>query len=110
MQETRRDFIKFVGGAVAAASVLRAGRRDEHAEPKPHTERNSREFRAGEKIQVSGVYDVIHDRIDGQYHAADHQLTLIAGARFPNCKACQGWVKFRLHQAGGDIGKHPDFA
>jgi hypothetical protein len=110
MNETRRDFMKLVGGVLATAGVLMAGTRSAHADLKPRTGNESREFKAGEKIPASGVYDVVHDRIDGQYHTADHQLTLIAGARFPNCKACQGWVKFRLHQAAGHIGAHPDFA
>jgi len=101
--------MKLVGGAVAAAGVLMAETRSVHAAPKLPTASDSRWFKAGEKIPVSGVYDVVHDRIDGQYHAADHQLTLIAGAHFPNCKACQGWVKFRLHQAAGHTGAHPDF-
>ena len=102
--------MKLVGGAVAAAGVLMAGTPSVHADPKPRTEKTSRWFKAGEKIPVSGVYDVVHDRIDGQYHAMDHQLALVAGAKFPNCKACQGWVKFRLHQAPEHTGAHPDFA
>ncbi len=108
MNGTRRDFVKLVGGAFATVSALMAGTHSLHADPKPCTE--SRELRAGETIPVSGVYDVIHDRIDGQDHAADQQLTLIAGAKFPKCKVCQGWVKFRLHQSAEHIGAHPDFA
>lgn len=109
MQETRRDFMKLVAGAVAGAGVLMTETQDAQAEAKSPTETQSREFRAGEKIPGSGVYDVVHDRIDGQVHAADHQLTLVAGACFPNCKVCRGWVKFRLHQAG-NVSMHPDFA
>ena len=100
MQETRRDFMKLVGGAVAAVGVVMAGRLDGHAAPMHSQARTkTREFKPGEKIPVSGMYDAVHDRIDGQAHAADHQLALIAGGEFPNCKACQGWVRFRLHQA-----------
>ena len=110
MKETRREFVKMVGGAVAAAGVLMAGAAGAHAQKKPDAENNREEFRAGEKIPTSGVYDVIHDRVDGQEHAQDHQLTLIAGNVFPNCKACQGWVKFRPHHAAQNLGSHPDFS
>src|SRR5215469_17773423 len=99
MNETRRGFMKLVGGAVVAAGTVMVDSRDAQAESQPpRTECESREFRPGEKVPISAVYDVIHDRIDGQPHAADHQLTLAAGRRFPNCKVCQGWVKFRVHQ------------
>jgi len=109
MKETRREFVKIVGGAVAAAGVLMAGAGSAHAQQTAQAENTSKEFRAGEKVPTSGVYDVIHDRVDGQEHAQDHQLTLIAGNVFPACKACQGWVKFRLHHAAQNVGSHPDF-
>src|SRR5215469_7344410 len=101
MNETRRDFVKMVGGVVAAAGVLITDARSAHAQQEYST--NDREFKAGERVPISALYDVIHDRIDGQAHAADHQLALKAGSRFPSCKVCQGWVKFRLHQAGADV-------
>ena len=98
MTETRRDFVKMVGGIVAAAGVLNSETRSANAQEQSRSIAAGKEFRAGDKIPMSGLYDVIHDRIDGQAHAADHQLTLTADRRFPNCKVCQGWVKFRLHQ------------
>jgi len=90
--------------------VLVAGSGSAHAQRKPNPEKTGAEFRPGEKVSTSGVYDVIHDRVDGQEHAKDHQLTLLAGSVFPSCKACQGWVKFRLHQSVEHVGSHPDFA
>ena len=103
MTETRRDFVKMVGGIVVAVGVLNAEVRSAHAQHEPRSIAAGKEFRAGDRIPVSGLYEVIHDRIDGQPHAADHQLTLSAGGRFPSCKVCQGWVKFRLHQTTPDV-------
>jgi hypothetical protein len=110
MKETRREFVKMVGGAVAAATVLlMGGSRSAHAQQKPQAKKNNRDFRAGEKVPTSGVYDVIHDKIDGQVHAIDHQLTLVAGNVFPNCKACQGWVRFRIYYPVDHVGTNPNF-
>ena len=104
MNETRREFMKLVGSAVVAAGAVMVECREAQAESQPaRSEWESREFRPGEKVPITAVYDVIHDKIDGQSHAADHQLTLASGGRFSNCKVCQGWVKFRLHQVGKEV-------
>lgn len=67
------------------------------------------EFQAGEKVPISGIYDVIHDKLDGDAHAQQHQVTAIAGSVFLRCKGCQGWVRFRLHQAAEHIEAHEHF-
>jgi len=67
------------------------------------------EFKPGDKVPISGIYDVIHDKLDGDDHAHPHQVTAIAGAVFPSCRGCQAWVRFRLHQAAEHVDAHHHF-
>jgi hypothetical protein len=67
------------------------------------------EFKPGDKVPTSGIYDVIHDRLDGDQHAQTHQITAIAGRVFPLCRGCHGWVRFRLHQAAEHLDAHEHF-
>lgn len=67
------------------------------------------EFKPGEKVPTSGVYDVAHDKIDGELHAHPHQVTVISGTHFPPCRGCGHGVRFHLHQAAEHIGSHALF-
>ena len=67
------------------------------------------EFKPGDKVPVSGVYDVIHDKVDGSDHTAPHQVTAIAGTNFPRCRVCRGEVRFRLNRPVEHIQAHSDF-
>jgi hypothetical protein len=67
------------------------------------------EFKPGDKVPKSGIYDVIHDKLDGDDHALPHQVTAIARKVFPPCRGCHGWVRFRLHQAAEHIEAHDHF-
>ena len=67
------------------------------------------EFSPGDKVPVTGVYDVIHDKVDGEYHALPHEITARAGTKFPPCRVCREQVRFRLHQAPKDVHAHHDF-
>jgi uncharacterized protein len=64
------------------------------------------EFKPGDTVPTSGIYDVIHDKLDGDDHANPHQVTAIAGMVFPPCRGCNGWVRFRLHQAAEHVETH----
>jgi hypothetical protein len=66
-------------------------------------------FGPGDKVPASGIYDVIHDKLDGDEHAHPHQVTAIAGSVFPPCRGCQGSVKFRLHRAAEHLDEHDHF-
>jgi len=57
------------------------------------------EYKPGDRVPVSGIYDVTHDRLDGDDHALPHQVTAIAGKVFPPCRWCGREVRFRLHHA-----------
>jgi hypothetical protein len=52
-------------------------------------------FRPGQSVVESGVYRVVHDP-----HRLMHQVTLLRGARFPECKRCGGAVRFEWVGAG----------
>ncbi len=66
-------------------------------------------FEPGEKVPTSGIYDVIHDKLDGEDHAHPHQLTVMSGTVFPPCRGCKGSVRFRLHQAAEHLEEHDHF-
>ncbi len=67
------------------------------------------EFKPGEKVPASGIYDVIHDKLDGDDHAHPHQVTAVSGTVFPPCRGCHGGVRFRLHLAAEHIEAHGHF-
>ena len=67
------------------------------------------DFKPGEKIAASGIYDVLHDSLDGEPHAHPHQVIAVSGAIFPPCRACGGGVRYRLHQAAEHVGEHHFF-
>jgi hypothetical protein len=60
-------------------------------------------FKPRDTVPVSGIYDVMHDRIDGQEHAEQHQIMAQAGETFASCKVCQIWVRYRLHSTAEHI-------
>ena len=67
------------------------------------------EFKPGDKVRASGIYDVIHDKLDGDDHAQPHQVTAVYGTIFPPCRGCHGEVRFRLHLAAEHIEAHGHF-
>ena len=72
-------------------------------------EEKSDEFKPGDQVPTSGIYDVIHDKLDGDDHASAHQVTAIAGTVFPPCRGCGSWVRFRLKQAAEHVDAHEHF-
>lgn len=73
------------------------------------TMKNNDELKPGDKVPTSGIYDVIHDKLDGDDHAQPHQVTVISGTVFPPCRGCKGSVSFRLHQAAERLEAHHQF-
>jgi hypothetical protein len=94
----RRDFLKTVGVAAIGAGCLTAKIGKLRAEEKPNSITKEKEFQPGGKVKTSGIYDVFHDKIDGEHHAQQHQVIVFAGTVFPRCKGCGEWVRFRLSQ------------
>ena len=63
------------------------------------------EFSPGEKVQQSGIYDVLHD----SNHRQRHQVTCVHGEPFPPCNHCGHNVRFRLAVKAMHIANHEDF-
>jgi hypothetical protein len=105
-KERRRDFLKSVGTAALGASCLTVGARRLWAQDMAN---KGEEFKPGEKVRTSGIYDVLHDRLDGDTHAEHHRVTVIAGTVFPRCKGCREWVRFRLYEAAEHIATDRHF-
>ena len=67
-------------------------------------------FLPGTVVPVSGIYQVTHDRLDGDYHAHTHNVMVIAGARFPACRGCGEFVTFLLHQPEEHVSENEHFS
>jgi len=48
-------------------------------------------FKPGEMAPCSGIYHVRHAQ-----HRLDHCVTILEGERFPVCRKCGEYVRFRL--------------
>jgi hypothetical protein len=105
----RREFLKTAGGAAIGATCLMKGISNVRAQEKLNRANESEEFEPGEKVPVPGIYDVVHDKLDGADHVQQHQVTAIAGSVFPRCKGCREWVRFRLYRAAVNIEADPHF-
>jgi hypothetical protein len=105
----RREFLKTVGAAAVGASCLAGSIGRLRAQEKPDLANEGKEFKPGETVRTSGIYDVLHDRLDGDTHADRHQVTAIVGTIFPRCRGCREWVRFRLYQAAEHIATDPHF-
>lgn len=64
------------------------------------------EFKPGDTAPTSGIYDVIHDTLDGDDHCPPHQVTAVYGETFPPCRLCRGSVRFRLYRAAEHVKAH----
>jgi hypothetical protein len=69
----------------------------------------SDQLKPGDKAPQSGIYDVLHDKLDGDDHALAHQVTAIEGEVFPLCRGCHAAVRFNLNQAAEHIAAHDHF-
>lgn len=70
---------------------------------------SKRNYKPGDVVPVSGVYDVVHDKLDGEDHALPHQVIAMAGTVFPPCRWCGDEVRFGLHHAVMRVDAHPHF-
>src|SRR5271165_3160012 len=98
----RRGFFNaaLATGAIAvAARQLAADERPGRAAIGAPSPKIKDEFKPGDRVPVSGIYDVTNDKLDGDDHALPHQVTAIAGKVFRPCRWCGGEVRFRLRHA-----------
>jgi hypothetical protein len=63
-------------------------------------------FHPGERAQVTGIYEVVHQN----KHRKRHKLLLQHGDLFPPCRICKRDVKFQLVQAAEMVSRDSDFA
>jgi hypothetical protein len=66
------------------------------------------EHRPGTIVQVSGIYQVLHDR--GQHptgHATYHEVTCVRGDEFPPCRAKGCKPSFRLAKEAKHLKEDP---
>ena len=56
-------------------------------------ERESRAYKPGQMVPVSGIYSVVH-----REHRADHEVLAIRGEEFPACRLCKLDVRFSVAQ------------
>jgi hypothetical protein len=61
-------------------------------------------FTPGQTVQVSGIYDVLHDPA----HTQRHQVTCVYGEPFPPCRTCKHGVRYRLAVAAIHVTSHDD--
>jgi hypothetical protein len=61
-----------------------------------------KEYKSGERVEFSGIYDVVHD---ASHHEA-HQVTSVKGEHFPPCK-CGRTARFTLHYEAEHLSHHP---
>ena len=69
-----------------------------HRDPGP-------EFKPGEPVKETGIYEVIHQ--DG--HRAPHDAVMLAADPFPACDTCFEKVRFRLIRTAPYIFEDDDF-
>ena len=53
--------------------------------------RYKRPYRPGEAAPVSGIYEVLHSG-----HRSTHEILILSGDRFPECRACHTTVRFQI--------------
>jgi len=60
-------------------------------------------FTPGDTVPTSGIYEAIHDKLDGDDHSQPHPVITVSGKRFPPCRVCLEQARFRLLQAADFI-------
>ena len=65
----------------------------------------NRNYRPGDTVRQSGIYEVVHDRA----HRDTHEVVMISGDRFPPCETCRDRVRFRMVRSATYIFFDQDF-
>lgn len=63
------------------------------------------EYKPGDKVELSGIYKVTHDRV----HHDVHEVTCVAGEHFPPCNHCGRHPRFRLVRYAKHVRNHEHF-
>jgi hypothetical protein len=62
-------------------------------------------FKPGDTVPRSGIYRVTHDK----QHAAEHEVTVIYGKKFPPCNHCGAHPRFALVRYAQHIEQNDHF-
>jgi len=65
----------------------------------------SREYKPGEIVPNSGIYEVKHD----SQHTVSHEVTCVKGEPFPPCSHCGNHPRFTLRRQTIHIREHSFF-
>ncbi len=63
----------------------------------------------GDSVPVSGIYEAIHDKLDGGDHSQPHPVIALSGRQFPACRVCVDQVRFRLLHTADLVDAHNHF-
>ncbi len=62
-------------------------------------------YKPGDKVPVSGIYKVVHDK----NHVQEHEVTVVYGGHFPPCNHCGPHPRFTLVKSAHHIATHSSF-
>ncbi len=71
----------------------------EQRQPVQSTLVSDRQYKPGEVVPTSGIYEVVHDK----RHTQDHEITAVRGEKFPPCNGCGQHPRFKLRRAAHHI-------
>ena len=66
---------------------------------------NGRQYRPGDTVRQSGIYEVVHDR----EHRGSHEVVMVSSDKFPPCETCGDRVRFKIIRAATYIFYDKDF-
>ena len=72
--------------------------------PAAQTEDQQSLFRAGESVQVKGIYRVLH-----YAHRLPHETAILVLTTFPKCNQCGDRVRYQLIRSVGELLKDYNF-
>lgn len=64
----------------------------------------SKQYKPGEKCEVSGIYTVTHDG-----HHPTHEVTVVLGEPFPPCNHCGNHPRFKMAREAQHVAHHTQF-
>ena len=62
-------------------------------------------YKPGDTVEGSGIYKVIHD----PKHAAEHEVTVVWGKKFPPCNHCGNSPRFKAVKLAQHIDQNDQF-
>lgn len=70
-----------------------------------YAEIKAKTYKPGDNVEGSGIYRVTHD----PKHAAEHEVTVVFGKKFPPCKGCGAHPRFKAVELAQHIEANEHF-